>query len=336
MLKNFSRQFLVLLCTLIIGSSVFAADQKRSYILATASTGGTFYPVGVAISTLAKVKLEPTQHISMSAITSGGSGANIKLLRDKEAQFAILQGLYGRWAAQGKGQLKDVGKQKYLRSITMLWQNVEHIVIESKYKKTGTVDDLKNLYGEKFGIGKKNSGTRGSGEEIMANLGVDFGKFTYVHKGYGGTSDDMQNGLIAGMNIPAGPPVSAITSAYAKLGDKITVLDFTDGQLEEVNKDGELWTRYVIPAGTYPGQEKDINTVAQPNFLATHEDIPEEDVYQITKTIYENLPFLNSIHKATKAMSISKAIAGLPVPLHPGALRYYEEQGISIPKALKL
>jgi hypothetical protein len=337
MLKHLSRQFLALLCTVIIGSTAFAED-KRSYILATASTGGTFYPVGVAISTLAKVKLEPSKYygkMTLSAITSGGSGANIKLLRDQEAQFAILQGLYGRWAAKGEGQLKEAGKQEYLRSVSMLWQNVEHMVINSEYVKTGTVDDLKNLYGKKFGIGKKNSGTRGSAEEIMANLGIDFDKFTYVHKGYGGTSADMQNGQVDGMNIPAGPPVSAITSVFATLGDKVTVLDFTDDQLKKVNDKGELWTRYVIPAGTYPEQKKDINTIAQPNFLATHENIPEEDVYQLTKTLYENLPFLNSIHKATMAMSLEKAIAGLPVPLHPGALRYYEEMGVKVPKHLK-
>ncbi|MEN0000713.1 MAG: TAXI family TRAP transporter solute-binding subunit, partial [Pseudomonadota bacterium] len=70
------------------------------------------------------------------------------------------------------------------------------------------------------------------------------------------------------------------------------------------------------------------------NFLATHKDLPEEDVYQITKTMYENLPFLQAIHPATKAMAVEKAIAGPPVPLHPGAARYYKEVGIEIPDSL--
>ena len=64
------------------------------------------------------------------------------------------------------------------------------------------------------------------------------------------------------------------------------------------------------------------------------DDVSEEDVYQITKTMYENLPFLNNIHPATKAMAIDKAIAGLPLPLHPGAARYFKEQGIEIPARL--
>ena len=78
-----------------------------------------------------------------------------------------------------------------------------------------------------------------------------------------------------------------------------------------------------------------MRTVAQPNFLAVRDDIPEEDVYLITKTMYENLPFLHNIHAATKDMALEKAIAGLPLPLHPGALRFYEEQGIEVPDRLK-
>ena len=97
----------------------------------------------------------------------------------------------------------------------------------------------------------------------------------------------------------------------------------------------DLWTEYLIPGGTYPGLDKDVTTIAQPNFLATTADLPEEDVYEITKTMYENLAFLQAIHPATKAMALEKAIAGLPLPLHPGALRYYEEAGLTIPDRLR-
>ena len=118
------------------------------------------------------------------------------------------------------------------------------------------------------------------------------------------------------------------------MGDKITILGFTDDQIKRANGGYKLWTAYEIPADTYPGQSKVVNTIAQPNFLAVNEDVPEESVYQITKTIYENLPFLTNIHKATKAMSLEKAIVGLPVPLHPGAARYFQEAGLTIPDDL--
>jgi hypothetical protein len=321
------------------GIAANAAAEDRSYILATASTGGTYYPVGVALATLSKVKLAPKHHFSLSAISSAGSGENVKLLNENEAQFAILQGLYGAWAWSGEGPYEKSGRQEQLRSVSMLWQNVEHFIVRSDLAKTGTVTDLNNLDGKKFSIGKKNSGTENSGRQIMKGLKVDPDKFNLAYMGYGGSASALQNGTIDGMNTPAGVPVGAVTQAFAALGKDISILSFTDEQIKEANGNYNLWTKYEIPANTYPGLDKPITTIAQPNFLAVREDISEEDVYQLTKAIYENLPFLQgihkaTIHKATKAMAIEKAIAGLPVPLHPGAARYYKEMGIEIPSDL--
>lgn len=326
--------------TLIMGTAAGtvglaqAADEKRSYVLATASTGGTFYPVGVALATLTKVKLEPTIGMSISAINSAGSGENIKLMRENEAQLSILQGLYGAWAWEGEGRMANEGPQKNLRSISMLWQNVEQFVVKTDYVKSGTITDMNNLANEKFSIGTKNSGTEGSGLTLLNNMDVAVDDLDMAYMGYAASADALQNGTIDGMNIPSGVPTSAITRAYAALGNDITVLDFSDEQIKQANGNYQLWTRFEIPANTYPGQTKAINTIAQPNFLAVNDDMSEEDVYQLTKTIYENLPFLNGIHKATKAMSLEKAIAGLPVPLHPGAARYYREAGLTIPAHL--
>ncbi|OEF68465.1 C4-dicarboxylate ABC transporter substrate-binding protein [Vibrio splendidus 1F-157] len=311
-----------------------SAQEDRSYILATASTGGTYYPVGVALATLSKVKLAPKQHFSLAAISSAGSGENVKLLNENEAQFAILQGLYGAWAWQGLGAYEKSGQQTQLRSVSMLWQNVEHFIVRSDLAKTGTVSDLENLNGKKFSIGKKNSGTENSGRQIMQGLSVDPEQFKLAFMGYGGSASALQNGTIDGMNTPAGVPVGAVTQAFAALGEDIQILSFTDAQIKQANGDYNIWTKYEIPANTYPGVDKPITTIAQPNFLAVREDISEEDVYQLTKAIYENLPFLQGIHKATKAMALEKGIAGLPVPLHPGAARYYREMGIEIPSEL--
>ena len=332
------RQFMFVLATvaLMFGSITTAqAADERSYLMATASTGGTYYPVGVALSTLVKVKLQPSQKIGMSAISSAGSGENIKLLRENEVQFAILQGLYGAYAWQGTGPIANEGPQKNLRSVTMLWQNVEHFAVNSKFAKTGTVADMIAMKGETLSLGKKSSGTLGSNTVLLTNLGADVEKdYNLIYVGYGPSADAMQNGQAAGMSTPAGVPVSAVTKAMAAMGDEVTVLDFTDEQMKQADGGMELWTRYVIPAETYPGQAKAINTIAQPNFLAARADVDEDAVYQITKTIYENLAFLNAIHGATKAMAIEKAIAGLPMPLHPGALRYYQEVGINVPDRL--
>lgn len=334
-MRRFLKTGFVRAVCFAVGLAPAAGWAAGDYLLATASTGGTYYPVGVALSTVTKVKLLPKHKINLSAVNSAGSGENIKLLRENEAQFAILQGLYGSYAWNGSGPLKKDGPQKDLRSVTMLWQNVEHFVVKSEYAVTGTIADMQRLKGEKVGLGKKNSGTLGSNTKILSNLGIDLNSsYDLFHGGYGASASALQDGKVEGISTPAGAPVGALTKVFAAMGDRAFLLSFTDKQMAEADGGLNLWTRYVIPAGTYPGQAKPVNTIAQPNFLAVRSDLSDEDVYMVTKTIYENLPFLNAIHKATKAMALEKAIAGLPVPLHPGAARYYREQGIEIPQRL--
>jgi len=293
----------------------------------------------VAIATLVKVKLQPKQKIGMSAINSAGSGANVKMIRDSEAQFGIVQGLFGDWAWNGTGDVAADGKQTHMRSVSMLWPNVEQFIIRSDAVKSGNMSDLVALKGDgvKASMGRKTSGTIGSNRAILSSFGINIDEdFDLIYAGYGPSAEALQNGQIDAMNTPSGPPTSAVTQAFAALGDGITMLEFTDEQIATANEavSGQLWTEYVIPAGTYPGVDKDIRTAAQPNFLATHADVDEDAVYQITKTIYENLGFLNNIHKATKAMSLDAALVGLPMPLHPGALRYYQEAGVDVPANL--
>jgi TRAP-type uncharacterized transport system substrate-binding protein len=93
--------------------------------------------VGVALATLTKVKLEPKQKIGMSAISSAGSGENVRLLRENEAQFAILQGLFGYYATTGTGPVEADGPQENLRSISMLWPNVEHFIVANDHVDRG-------------------------------------------------------------------------------------------------------------------------------------------------------------------------------------------------------
>ncbi len=325
---------MIALC-MAVAFNVPALTAGESLILATATTGGTYYPVGVAIGTLASIKLAKSHQITVTAINSAGSGENIQMLKKKEAQLAILQSLFGLNAYKGMGPYEGKPVTDF-RSITMLWENVEHFALSAKALKTGTISDLGQIQGEKFSIGKRGSGTEGSGRTILAALGIDPEKDMILeYLGYTPSAQAMMDKRILGCNIPAGVPAAAITQLFAQMGDKkMKVLDFTDDQLNTIDAKYPIWNRYVIPAGTYPGQKKDINTIAQPNFLAVHPDVSEETVYLITKTIYENLPFLGNIHKATKVMTIKKAMAGLPVPLHPGAAKYYKEVGLEIPASL--
>ncbi|MGK7948440.1 MAG: TAXI family TRAP transporter solute-binding subunit [Xenococcaceae cyanobacterium] len=307
------------------------AEQPQSLILTTATTGGTFYPVGVAIATLISNKTA----LIMNAINSAGSAENIQLLKNQEADLAILQGLFGAMAWSGTGRYEGNPEQEF-RAITLLWQNVEHFVIPKEFANTGNIEDLNNIKAKSFSIGKRGSGTEISGRTILSELGFDVDRdFRPEYIGYSESAAALQDGRIAGMNIPAGVPASAITQTYAAMkADRIAILEFTDSQLTKINTTFPVWQPYQIEANTYPGQEQPINTIAQSNFLAVRPAIDEETVYQITKTIYENLGELQEFHPATKEMSLDKAISGLTTPLHPGAIKYYQEQGLEIPAEL--
>ncbi|PHR87349.1 MAG: C4-dicarboxylate ABC transporter substrate-binding protein [Blastopirellula sp.] len=318
---------------IFVASANFAIAQSKDYILNTASTGGTYHPVGTAISTLSKIKLLPKKKFSLTAVNSAGSGANVQALGSGTADFAILQGLFGSYAATGTGPVS--APQKNIRSVTMLWQNVEQFVLANSKIKTGTVGDLKNLSGMSMAMGKQNSGTIGSNTVLLSGLGVDINKdYKLVHAGYGPTADALANGQALGAGMPSGPPTGAITKLMAANEGKFTILNVTAEQAKAMDGGRNLWVPYTIAAGTYPGQTKDITTIAQPNFLAVNASVDEEHVYQLTKTMYENLGFLSAIHPATKVMAVEKAMAGLPVPLHAGAARYYKEVGLDVPAHL--
>jgi TRAP transporter TAXI family solute receptor len=331
-MKNFKWQGVALgaaLAAVAFGGPTVAKD----YVLNTASTGGTYHPVGTAISTLTKIKLLPKQKFSLTAVNSAGSGANVQALGANTAQFAILQGLFGSYAATGTGPVSK--PQKNVRSVTMLWQNVEQFVLANKYVKTGTMSDMVALKGMSMGMGKKNSGTWGSNLVLLKGLGIDLNKdYKNVNAGFGPTADALADGRAVGAGLGAGPPTGAVTKLMAANSGKFTILDVTPAQAKKMDGGRNLWVPYTIAAGTYPGQKKAVNTIAQPNFLAVNADVSVDHVYKLTKTIYENLGFLQAIHKATKAMNIKKAMAGLPVPLHPGAAKYYREVGLKVPANL--
>ena len=311
-------------------------QAKTRLILATATTGGTYYPVGVGIATLTTGRLERTQGISLTAISSAGSGENLQLLRAREADLAIIQSLFGAMAWEGKGRYAG-DPQTFLRSICILWDNVEHFALHAKHVDTGDMSDMQNLRGRNFSIGRRGSGTEMSGRVILEALGFHPQKdFRLKYLGYTPSAQALQNGRVAGMNIPAGPPASAVTQATAALGaDDVRILEFTDAQLEAVNRRYPVWRRAVITAGTYPGQAADIRTISQPNLLVVHLDVPADVVYNLVKNLYDNLDELHKVHQATASMSLQNSIQGLSLPLHPGALRFFEELGFDIPSALR-
>lgn len=317
---------LILAAALVLTSC--SNSGYRYFSIATASTGGTYYPIGVGMGNLWTEKLID-QGIRATGQSSAGSVENIDLLQKEEAQLAILQALIGDQAYNGSG-IYEGRTYRDLRSITMLWPNVEHFVLLKSRIKTGTIADIK---GNSFSVGPKASGTEQSTLALMKGIGLTTADISPEYLGYDDTISAIRDGRLEGGSLPAGTPVTAITDMYAS-GVRADVLDVTDEQLEEINRHYNVFFRFDIPKGTYPRKSEEIHTIAQSNFLAADKNLEEDMVYLLTKTLYENLDVMYEVHNSARAMSLENALEGISIPLHIGAYRYYKEQGLEIPKEL--
>ncbi|WP_420392978.1 TAXI family TRAP transporter solute-binding subunit [Acuticoccus sp.] len=309
-----------------------AAHAQENLVLATASTGGTYYPVGVGI---ARVVSEAAPDLRVDAVTSGGSTENVRLIARDEVDMAISNGVVTSLARSGEEGF-DASEHGDLRTMFALWGNVEHHLALKDAVQTGTVDDLNSLDG-KYNIGGRQSGARTAATLMLRGLGIDpEGLDLEYIATYGEAGSALQDGRIAAANLGAGVPVAAVTEAYATLGDDVTILSFTDAQLARIEENSPgLWYPTEIPAGSYPGQDDPIPTAAYANFMIVDADVPEETVYKFMTAVFDNIDQVHDIHPAAQEITLEAATSGLSAPLHPGAVRFYEERGIEVPDRLR-
>jgi TRAP transporter TAXI family solute receptor len=323
---------------LVLGAALIAqpiaATAGDGFMLATGRTTGKSFAVGVGISSLAKVKLMPQYKMDLSAVESGGFVDNVRMLQRNEAQFAILQAMFGHFARTGTGTFAGEQPDDTIRAIAMLWRDADHFVIDKGYMKSGTIADLEQLRGMPVSMGVDGPGPIESNRLLLSHLGIDVDSaFRLSHLNYQQSSAALSRGEIKAMSTPIRPPAPHIQDVLASQGDRYGLLEFSDEQIAKADGGLGIWTPYVIPAATYPGQDRDIKTVAKSNLLVARKDVPDEVVYQVTKAMFENLDFLRNIHDAMYETSLDRALVGVPMPLHPGALRYYQEVGLLGPDA---
>jgi len=330
-----SNPWLSLLLLAGLSACTPAVPPERDLLIATATTGGTFYPVGVAMATLIANELGPTEKVLASAITSSGSAENVAMLRSGEVQIGILQAVFASMARQGAG-LYEGRPTPALRGLAMLWPNVEQLVVYRRFAPTGYIDDLAGMGGEMISLGPRSSGTEVSARAILTTLGFEPGRdFKVANLEYGASADALQDRRIGGAFLPGGIPTGAIAQTYASLGaSAVTLFEFSDEHLARLRARYPVWNRFVIPANTYPGQTQPVRTLAQPNVLATTSDVNAEVVYLVTRTLWTKIDFLHRQHAATRSMTLARAIPDMPLFLHPGAIRFYREAGVTVPPEL--
>lgn len=326
------KKGLSIITILLMALSVLAGcnfEKKEIYNIATASTGGTYYPIGVGMGQLWTEHYKD-QNIKFNGQSSAGSVENIDLMKNGEADMSILQNLISTQAYEGSGVFEG-NEYQDLRAIGMIWPNVEHFVLMNDKVDAGNISDIE---GSSFSVGPQASGTEQSTVTMMEGIGLDKSNIRAEYLGYDDTISSMRDGRLDGGSLPAGVPVSAITDMMAS-NLKATILEVTDEQLAEINAVANAWYPYIIEAGTYPRQEEDIQTIAQPNVLVATPEMDTEFIYDLTKILYENQEFMIGVHNSAREMKVETALEGLNTPLHAGAYMFFEDQGLDIPDNLR-
>jgi uncharacterized protein len=305
-------------CVLVLSTAAWAAPKFIS--IATGGTGGAYFPIGAGLADIINKKLTG---YNASAEVTAASKVNCINVNDGKSDLALVLGdtlSYGYRGEKLGGFAKPLTN---LRVIANIYANTIQIVAR---KESGVVK-LSDLKGKKVSVGAPGSGTEINARQIFAAAHMsyhDFGRTDYLS--FSESADQMKNRAIDVTLISSGLPNPGVLDIATS--QEIVVVPIEGELLKILDKETPFFVASVIPKGTYKGQDHDVSSVGIPNFLIASAAMDEKTAYEITKAMFENLPRLVQAHAAAKGIRLDQATKGLPVPLHPGAAKYYREKGL--------
>jgi TRAP transporter TAXI family solute receptor len=294
--------------------------QKLNLNFPTASTTGAVYPLGSALANLWNTKIE---NVNVSAEASNGGVQNLNLLADGEAHISVA--VTSIITEQREGVNAFEGRAyDGVRVLTSLYANYNQVVV----RKGSGFDSFKDIKGKTFAVGAPGSTMEVESKNHTIEAGLQYpDDFKAQFVGPTESLDLMRNKQIDGFFMMAGIPTAAVTEALATADAK--VLDIDEDIISGLQAKYPWYTRAVIPAGTYDGQDKDVVTTAIKIMLICDQSVPEDVAYQLVKVMWENIDSIKATNKVVESMKLedaAKDTAG--IPLHPGAEKYYKEKGV--------
>ena len=302
---------------LIAGTPVHAQQQQFVNVL-TGGQSGVYYPLGVALS---QVFSKAIPNAKSTAQVTKASAENLNLLQAGRGELAFTLGdaLSDAWKGDTEAGFKT--KLDKLRGLSGTYNNYIQIVASAD----SGIRTLADLKGKRVSVGAARSGTELNARAVLKAAGLsykDLAKTEYLP--FGESVELIKNRQLDATLQSAGLGVASIRDLATSV--KIVVVSVP---ADIIAKTGDAASQpAMIPAGTYEGQTADVPTAVIPNFLVTHSGVSDELAYQMVKALYDNLDTLYAAHNAAKAIKRENALKGMPVPLHPGAERYYREVGL--------
>ena len=301
----------------VAGSPALAQQQQFVNVL-TGGQAGVYYPLGVALS---QVYAKAIPNAKATAQVTKASAENLNLLQAGRGELAFTLGdaLSDAWKGDEEAGFKT--KLDKLRGISGTYNNYIQIVASAD----SGIRTLADLKGKRISVGAARSGTELNARAVLKAAGLsykDLAKTEYLP--FGESVELIKNRQLDATLQSAGLGVASIRDLATSV--KIVVVSVPADVIAKIGD--PAYQPAMIPAGTYEGQTADVPTAVIPNFLVTHSGVSDELAYQMTKALYDNLDTLYAAHNAAKAIKRENALKGMPVPLHPGAQRYYREVGL--------
>ncbi len=313
---GFLRRAVVLAAAFGLAASAMAADQFINVL--TGGTSGVYYPLGVALGN-AIGKAMPASKPSVQATKASVENLNLLQAGRGEIAFTLGDSLSDAWKGNEEAGFKTPLKK--LRGIAAIYPNYIQIVARAD-AGIRTIADLK---GKKISVGAPKSGTELNARAILTAAGItykDFAKVEYLP--FGESVELMKNRQLDVTLQSAGLGVASLRDLATSVD--IVVVAIPPDIVKKTNDPAYLAA--AIPANTYKGQTADVPAAIVQNYLVTHDGVPDDVVYGMTKALWTSLDQLVAAHSAAKAIDLKHALDGMPVPLHPGAEKYYKEVGL--------
>jgi TRAP transporter TAXI family solute receptor len=324
-MKKTTRRYLFLL---VIGGIALGwlapealAQQRRLVTIASGWVVGVYYPLAGAISRiLYKAK---DLNIRATVESSGASVANAQLIGVGDADFAMLQNDIAYYAYNGVtlGAFKDKPIKNMGGVFSMYPELIQ--IVATKASGIRTVRDLK---GKKVVLGPTGSGTEANALQILEIHGLkeaDLGKGERIDAA--AASDQLKDGRVDAGFYTTGLGAAAILDPF--LTGKVTLVPVEGREAEALIKKYSFYTSVTIPANTYKDQAE-VKTVAVMAMMVARSDLPADLVYGVTRAVFDDLKTLHEAHAAGRNLTLQTALNGMPIPLHPGAARFYKEKGV--------
>ncbi|MGB3273700.1 MAG: TAXI family TRAP transporter solute-binding subunit [Xanthobacteraceae bacterium] len=323
MLTNFRTTAMAL--AVVLAGGLFAAGtadaQQRTLAIGTGGTGGVYYPLGGAV---ANVLSKNMPNVQATAEVTGGSVDNLKLIASGQSELGFTMADAALDALNGQDKFKS-GKVP-LRTLLVVYPNRMHVVT---VEGTG-IEKLSDLKGKRVSTGSPGSATEVMAFRVIEAAGLDKDKdMTRERLSVAESVNAIKDRKIDAFFWVGGLPTAAVTDLAATPGMKLKLVDHAE-VVDKMNKKyGNLYSQSKIPAGTYPGYDKD-NAIAEVwNIIVTSDKMKDDDAYTIVKTLVEKKADLVAVHKEANSFTLENQVQDRsPVPFHPGALKYFKEKGI--------